>query len=32
MFAIWKRELTQGNSCPEFICAETLMEAGFDMF
>ena len=32
MFAMWKRELTRGSSCPEFICAETLMEAGgFDV-
>ena len=33
MFAMWKRELTRGNSCPEFVCADTLMEAGgFDVF
>ena len=33
MFAMWKRELTRGNSSSEFACANTLMEAGgFDVF
>ena len=33
MFAVWKCELTRGNSCSEFACADTLMEAdGFDVF
>ena len=27
MFTMWKRGLTRGNSCPEFICADMLMEA-----
>ena len=33
MLAMWKRELLGGNSCPEFVCADTLMEfGGFDVF
>ena len=33
MFAMWKHELLRGNFCPEFVCADTLVEAGsFDVF
>ena len=33
MFTMEKRELTRGNSCSEFACADTLIEAGnFDVF
>ena len=33
MFAMWKHELLCGNSCPEFVSADALMEAGgFDVF